>query len=78
MYDQDIERIANLLHAERLTRMQHDLRIREAEALCGQRGERVIGARCRAAIARLLIMLARRIMPAAQHTATTHRGAISG
>ncbi len=77
MYDQSVERTACLIYAERVARMEHDLVIREAEA-SRQREERVAGARCRAAIARMLIVLAQRIMPAGQNAATTHAGAISG
>ncbi len=77
MYDQIIERAAHQMHAERLARVQHNLRLQEAEA-ARRRNGRVIGERWRVAIARFLIALAQRIAPAARRAATTHAGAIPG
>ena len=77
MYDQNAERIAYLMQAERVARIPHNERIREAEAARRQQG-RVIGERWRVAVARLLVALAQRITPPVRRAPTTHASAISG
>jgi hypothetical protein len=74
MLDPRAEQIAYVMHAERLARARRNLRIEEAVRTRPPR-ERA-GARCRVMVARLLIALAQRIMPAPRTTATTHAGAI--
>jgi hypothetical protein len=78
MYDQNAERIADLMQAERLARIPHNERIREAEAARRRQHGRVLGERWRVAVARLLIALAQRITPPVRRAPTSHAGAISG
>jgi hypothetical protein len=64
MYDHTAERIAYLMHAERLAQMPRKRLAAEAEA-ANRRQPRGAGRRSRIAVARLLIALAARITPAA-------------
>ena len=64
MYDYTAERVAYLMHAERLAQLPRKLLAAEAEA-ANRRPPRGVGTRSRIAVARLLIALAARITPAA-------------
>jgi hypothetical protein len=58
------ERVAYLMHAERLAQASRKRLVAEAEA-ANRRPPRGVGTRSRIAVARLLIALAARITPAA-------------
>ena len=64
MYDHTAERVAYLMHAERLAQASRKRLAAEAEA-ANRRPARGAGTRSRIAVARLLIALAARITPAA-------------
>ena len=64
MYDHTAERVAYLMHAERLAQVPQKRLAAEAEA-ANRRPPRSAGTRSRIAVARLLIALAARITPAA-------------
>ena len=64
MYDHTAERVAYLMHAERLAQVPRKRLAAEAEA-ANRRPPRGVGTRSRIAVARLLIALAARITPTA-------------
>jgi hypothetical protein len=64
MYDHTAERVAYLMHAERLAQATRKRLAAEAEA-ANRRPPQGAGTRSRIAVARLLIALAARITPAA-------------
>jgi hypothetical protein len=58
------------MHAERLARAAHNLRLQEAEAATGQQRRGSAGGSHRAAVATLLIALAARIAPTVARPST--------
>jgi hypothetical protein len=78
MYDHTAERVADLLHAERLAQVAQQRRIAEAEAATTWHRTQAVGERYRAAVARLLIALAKRITPVVPSNATTQTAPTPG
>jgi hypothetical protein len=65
MYDYTAERVAYLMHEERLAQLPRKRLAAEAAAALKGRPPQGVGTRYRLAVARLLIALAARITPAA-------------
>jgi hypothetical protein len=65
MYDHTAERVAYLMHEERLAQLPRKRLVAEAAAAKKGRAPQGVGTRYRLAVARLLIALAARITPAA-------------
>lgn len=66
------------MHEARLATATRNLLLMEAEATGKRRQKQVFAERSRAVVARLLIALARRIMPLVPSVSTTSTGSISG
>lgn len=78
MYDHTTERVAYVMHDERLARVSRNLRVAEAEVATKRRHKQLVGERYRVVVARLLIALAKRITPLVPSASTTRATPTAG